>query len=232
MGCFNRNTSQWKDISSKFKSPIVVDTLITKWQKASKSERIPELFEIESFLKQQNNYKKGKALELKKSIENNISALGLNSKSQIKNILKFWNIDSSVVDSPFSINANKLYKLYPNIDSKIKDMSNNTHVFDIIEHMQKMFPDLSIEVASEEKAQEDYRRRQRAIDKGFVEDQLLPEFKDIKSYYVGNTVMLIEGRIDSETAAEEVLHPLINTIYNNNKGLFTGLLSEAKHTNA
>ena len=228
MGCFNRNTSQWKDISSKFKSPIVVDTLITKWQKASKSERIPELFEIESFLKQQNNYKKGKALELKKSIENNISALGLNSKSQIKNILKFWNIDSSVVDSPFSINANKLYKLYPNIDSKIKDMSNNTHVFDIIEHMQKMFPDLSIEVASEEKAQEDYRRRQRAIDKGFVEDQLLPEFKDIKSYYVGNTVMLIEGRIDSETAAEEVLHPLINTIYNNNKGLFTGLLSEAK----
>ena len=58
MGCFNRNTTEWKAINAKYKNPMVVDSLITKWQKTSKSEAIPSLFEVDQLLSNQKKYDK------------------------------------------------------------------------------------------------------------------------------------------------------------------------------
>lgn len=48
------------------------------------------------------------------------------------------------------------------------------------------------------------------------------------SFVVGNTVYLIKERVNSEIAIEEILHPLVYTIANQNWGLFQQFLEEAK----
>lgn len=48
------------------------------------------------------------------------------------------------------------------------------------------------------------------------------------SFVIGNTVYLIKERVNSEIAIEEILHPLVYTIANQNWGLFQQFLEEAK----
>ena len=54
------------------------------------------------------------------------------------------------------------------------------------------------------------------------------KFEDIKSYYVDGVAYLIEGRVDNETAIEEILHPFVDSVFVDNNDLFNSLLSEAR----
>ena len=52
--------------------------------------------------------------------------------------------------------------------------------------------------------------------------------KNTNSFVKGNRVYLIRGRVTSEIAAEELLHPLVYTVSNQNWNLFQDFVAEAK----
>ena len=83
--------------------------------------------------------------------------------------------------------------------------------------------DTSIDVVSVAQAREYYNSldaRQKAKVK----------FEDIKSYYVNGRAVLIQGRVNSNTAIEEILHPFVDAIKVENSELFDNLLEESKET--
>ena len=91
----------------------------------------------------------------------------------------------------------------------------------IINHLNNIFPQLDIQIATVEQAKNYY-------------DSLAPSmkanvrFEDIKSFYVSGKVYLIKGRITDETAIEEVLHPFVDSLFIQNRELFNNLLAEAR----
>jgi len=93
----------------------------------------------------------------------------------------------------------------------------------ILEHLGQMFPQLSIDVVNKEQARRYWESLPQAI-RGLNKNK----FDQVNSFYYRGNVILIEGRINSETAIEEVLHPFMDAVYAQNKTLFEGLLAEAK----
>ena len=53
MSCYNRNTSEYKALQNKFTSPMIVDSIIDKWQKTLKSDLIPTIEQVDKFMDQQ-----------------------------------------------------------------------------------------------------------------------------------------------------------------------------------
>tara|TARA_R110000744_G_scaffold55333_2_gene116998 strand:- start:3739 stop:9324 length:5586 start_codon:yes stop_codon:yes gene_type:complete len=248
--CFNKNTAQYKALQSKYSSPLVVDSIIDSWQKASNSDEIPSVIEADNYLNQKKtafNLKKESYVEslfgnLKK--KDLISKVGgeyyinntakgsrvadklvlYSNKDTVVRLLNYWDVPSESVTISPTPNSFKL-NIDENIFTKkdiITETSNKkqTNILPIVQNLTRMFPDLTVNVATVKEAEEFY--------------DALPEwrkskvkFKDVNSYYVGSQVFLIKGRVTTETAIEEVLHPFVDTIYLNNKQLFSGLLSEA-----
>ena len=54
------------------------------------------------------------------------------------------------------------------------------------------------------------------------------EFRKVKSFYYDDKVILIKGRVTKDTAIEEVLHPFVDSLYEDNNELFRKLHSEAR----
>jgi hypothetical protein len=243
MGCFNRNTAEWQEINTKYKNPMVVDSLITKWQKTSNSDTIPSLFEVDQLLKNQKKYDKTLRREFKRSLLNDLSNRNLidrvgkdsyriNDINEVRKLLDFRNISKEAykvleIKKPGSDISLAGTTLLDIDETKLSaknykyNIDNNTHVIDIIQHMQGMFPQLNITVVEENEAREYYDN--------------LPEwqkakvsFVNVNSYYVDDAVVLIKGRVTAATAIEEVLHPFVNAIEKDNSFLFKSLLAEAK----
>ena len=53
--------------------------------------------------------------------------------------------------------------------------------------------------------------------------QKKPDFNNVKSFYANGMAVLIQGRVTSETAIEEVLHPFINAVEADQNTLFNNL---------
>jgi len=49
----------------------------------------------------------------------------------------------------------------------------------------------------------------------------------INAFVKGKTVHLVEGRVNNNTAIEELLHPFVEGLFNENRSVFLGLLKEA-----
>ena len=251
MSCYNKNTAQYKALQERYTSPMVVDSIIDRWQKVSNSDEIPTVIQADTYLEQQKVAFDLKKRTYKESLLANLSRKNIISKYQgeyyvnntnqetlkldrrllysnrdkVVNLLDYWNVPSeSVLITPTSksfrveVDENVFTKtdILPETTNK-----NNTHILSILQHLNEMFPDVTINVASVKQAREFY--------------DSLPDwqkakvpFKSVNSYYVGGQVVLIKGRVTSETAVEEVLHPFIDALYSQNKTVFTGLLSEAK----
>ena len=251
MSCYNRNTAQYKALQERYTSPMVVDSIIDRWQKSSNSDEIPTVIQTDTYLEQQKVAFDLKKRTYKESLLANLSRKNIISKYQgeyyvnntnqetlqldrrllysnrdkVVNLLDYWNVPSeSVLITPtpksfrVEIDENVFTKkdILPETTNK-----NSTHILSILQHLNQMFPDVTINVASVKQAKEFY--------------DSLPDwqkakvpFSSVNSYYVGGQVVLIKGRVTAETAVEEVLHPFIDALYSQNKSAFAGLLSEAK----
>ena len=241
MTCFNRNTAQWKAINAKYKNPMVVDSIMTKWQQTNSTDVLPTLQEVDVYLKQKKQILATDQVEYKNTLLNNISERGLikrfgdmyiidsknkNAIPQIYRLMKIWNVPSQaysvkLIDDNFvlDIDRSKFNK-----SNMIVSRNNDTHVLDIIDHMLKMFPQLSLNVVSRDEAKAYYdnlSEEQKQLSYG-------ASFFNVKAYYVDNTVKIVKGSVSPETIAEEILHPFVNTMEIENNSLYKGLLSEAK----
>lgn len=82
----------------------------------------------------------------------------------------------------------------------------------IFRRLQKVFPDLKIQFISPGSLNQS--------EHAFPIDQ-------INSFVKGDTVYLVEGKFDTETAIEEFLHPFVLSIQNSNEELFNNLFDSA-----
>lgn len=88
-----------------------------------------------------------------------------------------------------------------------------TAITEIVSFLKEKFPQLEVEYVFPSQLNE---KRFEGID------------KNTNSFVKGNRVYLIRGRVTSEIAAEELLHPLVYTIANQNWELFQDFIIEAK----
>ena len=104
--------------------------------------------------------------------------------------------------------------------SDSSDLINTTAV---LSHLQTVFPDVEIKFMSSKDAEQLYMSY--SAEEGRTED-----FKNIKSFYDPNSKLsiIIQDRVNDETAIEEILHPFVDAVYLDNKELFDNLFTEAR----
>ena len=92
----------------------------------------------------------------------------------------------------------------------------------LLEHLQRIFPQLNLNVVGEKEARSYYEslpeERKKAVN-----------FNQVNSFYYNGEVYLIRGRVTNEIAIEEVLHPFVEAIRIDNSELFDSLLNELKN---
>ena len=98
-----------------------------------------------------------------------------------------------------------------------KDM---THIGPILDHLKSVFPQVKVTVMDVASAKNLHDRLTAGYKKR-------PAFKDVKSFYYNGQAVLIKGRVTSETAIEEVLHPFINHLAADKPQLYDKLANEA-----
>jgi LysM repeat protein len=252
--CYNRNTAEYQSLLEIYESPIVVDSMINGWQVANRSTNIPTLFDVEQFIENQKVYNSLQKKQIGDSILENLRTRKLISRYQgdfyinntaegaikgdpitlkrnkdtVERLLDFWQINSNAVkieqtENSFRINIDDSKITTEDIIAETKDL---THAVDVIQHLSRMFPDLSIKVMNEADARSLYNSLPQ-----FKESyQKKPDFKDVKSFYANGQAILIKGRVTSETAIEEILHPFINAVQSDASTLFGNLVRESRKT--
>ena len=96
-----------------------------------------------------------------------------------------------------------------------------THTIKVLGHLQRMFPELKMNVVSVKQAEAYYKK----LDPG-TKNKV--NFANINSFYYDGQVVLIQGRVTNETAIEEVLHAFTDSLALDNPELFKSLVEEAK----
>lgn len=252
MKCYNRNTPEYQALMLEYDSNVAVDSIINKWQTTHKTEDFPTLADANVMLKTMKTAFSLKKRKFAESVLANLSRKNLISRwndgyyvnnsngitreydaptlaknlRRVKDYLEFKNIPLDAVDIE---RTKKAYRI--SIDQNIftkKDIleetreNDGTHVADVVQHLGRMFPQLDIEVASVAAAQEYYDNLPK------WQKAKVP-FSQVKSFYVDGKAMLVKGRVTTETAIEEILHPFVDAIKVDNQGLWNGLLKEAKN---
>ena len=155
------------------------------------------------------------------------------NKVKIEKLLNLWGLSNISSTNNYSFRkTNKTYEFTLSLDpenslplgaitDKIERSSSDTNVANIISHLESMFPQLEINIATRKQAEEYYKslpkNQQRKID-----------FNKVRSFYHRGKAFIIEGSLDIDTAVEEVLHPFVDAIYLENNTLFENLYSESQ----
>ena len=185
--CFNRNTAEYKALEGKYGDQILVDNIIDRWQKSTKSDNFPTIFQAEKYIANERVKFSLKQKQYADAILANLDNAGLiskyngeyyinvtekgqieridrrvaeNNRLKLLNLLDFWNISRDSVDITRTENTYKV-TMNPVIfaPQDIISQNNNkdkTHILDIVNHMQGIFPQLDIRVASVKEAREYY----------------------------------------------------------------------------
>ena len=82
MSCYNKNTAQYKALQERYTSPMVVDSIIDRWQKVSNSDEIPTVIQADTYLEQQKVAFDLKKRTYKESLLANLSRKNIISKYQ------------------------------------------------------------------------------------------------------------------------------------------------------
>ena len=94
-------------------------------------------------------------------------------------------------------------------------------VSNIIAHFTTIFSNLKVEVVSVKEAEEILGEANKAYK---------VDNNSVKGFYYKGTSYLIKGRYDADTAAEELLHPFVDALFQDNNDLFQNLYKEATET--
>jgi hypothetical protein len=100
-----------------------------------------------------------------------------------------------------------------------------THTKSLVRFLKQRFPQLDITFVSEEKALALYRELQN-MQPDSRRNNI--DFVRVKSFVYQGKVHLIEGRVDNEVVIEEVLHPFVYTVMQQNPSLFNQLVTAAE----
>ncbi|TXG86644.1 MAG: hypothetical protein E6R13_00260 [Spirochaetes bacterium] len=253
MGCYNRNTEEYKALLNEFESNIQTDSVIAGWQKVNNTDSFPTVAEAKQFVKNSKTAFNLKQKNFGDTLLANLRNQGLVSKylgdfyivktdknsevfdpnvikrnyAKIMKYLDFNNIPTSVIEAEKTKNSVRV-KVNTDLFSP-KDIIEKTRTWDkpksrhVVRHLMRMFPGIEVNLVSVSEA--------KAYYDGLPDFQKTNvKFNQVNSYYdaINGKVMLIDGRVTDETAIEEMLHPFTDALYSNNQELFSGLLAEAR----
>ena len=155
-----------------------------------------------------------------------------NNKKKVERILDFWQIN------PDAISIQKTDKSYRikiiserlAVTDSILESKDITHANDVIQHLTRLFPDVNIRVLNEEAAKKVYDSLPQFKEIDGRQYQKKPDYADVKSFYANGSAILIKGRVTSEIAIEEVLHPFISSLAADKSTLFNNLVKESRNS--
>ena len=167
-----------------------------------------------------------------KTGENSLMQLNKNKRA-VMDYLTLWNIpmesvtfsrnetidpstNETVYSETIDIDFNMLMPQDIITDTKSK---NNTHIDLLLSQLKQVFPQIQIKSISVNQAEKHYES---------IPDSKRVPFEKVNSYYYQGTAYIIEGRVTSETAIEEVLHPFVKAIKIDKSELYDKLAREAK----
>ena len=167
-----------------------------------------------------------------KTGENSIILLNRN-KRRVMDYLRLWNIPEYAItydrratqepgstDITYSENISIDFEMLMPQDFITENKAKNkTHINLILDHLKKVFPQVQIKKIKPGEASRIY--------------ELIPgtkkvPFEQVNSFFYGGTAYIIEGRVSTETAVEEVLHPFVSAIKDAKPELYDKLVSESK----
>ena len=165
--------------------------------------------------------------------ENSLAILNRN-KNLILSYLKLWNIPLSAVkfdrrQTIDPVTSEVIHSEGMQIDFNVfmprdiiqeTSFKNKTNIDIILAHLQDIFPQVRIKKVSIKEAEDYYNSLPKA--------QRKVPFPLINSYFHNGTAHIIEGRVTTETAIEEVLHPFVASIKEAKPELYRKLIAEAK----
>ena len=254
MACFNKNTAEYKELKAEFGQDIIVDAAIINYQRTTNSTIIPNLVQVQQMESDMKVMYSTMKREFGQALVRNLIEKKLATKKykgyhyvnatdglsfvanqsilnkNIEKIYKYLDANNIPADTVSIERTKRSARITVNDGLfKINDIvpenrpADTTRTLAIVEHLGRMFPQVQIDVVSVAQAREYYNSldpRQKARVK----------FDDIKSYYVNGRAVLIQGRVNSNTAIEEILHPFVDAIKVENSELFDNLLEESKET--
>jgi len=247
MACINTNLPEFKELQKQYKSGFKAYSAVTRWQKATNSDIIPTIEQIRDMDSVQEFLLKKDIQSFTEQLVGNLLNIDLVEKLNgvyvlrggieavkqkaklIKNYLYINNIPQSMVKFARIKNTDD-YKLVVDesaltrIDIIPKTRSNNTtKTKAIITHLQNVFPQVKIEMRKAREVRELYLNIPE-------EQRANVDYKDIKSFYDPSTMTsyILTDRVDDETPIEELLHPFIDAVKQDNPELYKNLLAEAK----
>ena len=247
--CFNKNTTEYKALKKVYGSNLTVDSIIDRFQRSAKTDEIPSAEEASDLI---NDTQVLYSLDKNKfgdALLNNLSRNGIITNNEGAFFVVHGNKETRAHDPVvLEHNLNRLtkYLLHNNISADtinlqrvrskktyrvtvnnnmfttqdiIEERNNKdkTYIYELVRHLLKLFPNVKsywMTVKEAEELHEQLPGRKVRFDK-------------VKSFYFGGNVILIKGRVTTETAVEEVLHPFINSVRSGNRQLFDSLLNEA-----
>ena len=93
--CFNKNTAEYKALQGKYTNPIIVDSMISSWQKSNGSDLIPTIVQVDKYISQKESL-----FSLKKKSYSNSVLNNLKDKNLISMYEGDWYVNTTVRDTP------------------------------------------------------------------------------------------------------------------------------------
>ena len=254
--CYNKNAPEYKALQQSFPNDAAVNGVISQWQAITKSDDFPTVDQAKKTIEDSKVAFALKQKEFAQSLLGNFSRLKIASYSEklggyhyVKNtadgkgiegyneealennrkrLLRYLDINNIPRDTVSLIRTDKSYKVIINDGLfTAKDLlpknraAATTHTRDVLSHLARIFPQVKIRVTSPSIAEGYYERIPKA-------NKAKVPFSQVKSFYFNGQVILIKGRVDNDTAIEEVLHAFTDSIAYDNPELFESFLQEAR----
>lgn len=241
--CYNKNLPEYKALEKEFATTMMVDGIINRWQASTKSDDYPTVAQAKKIVSELDVVANTSKQAFGELILSNLEQRGLTAWSRtnrgylvagadkeasIKSIyrfLEFSNIPADVISlsatqGTFQVEVND-GNITPRMMEESRRNPEGTHTLDVLGHLSRSFPQLEIQIMDEAQAAQYYRGLPK-------EAKANVPFEDIKSFYYNGKAVLIKGRVTSDIAIEEVLHPFVDAIAADNPELYDSLISEAK----
>jgi len=255
--CYNRNTTEYKALLSVYELPYVVDGVISSYQDANNTDKIPTPQEASQNLEDQKALFSLKTREFKEALIQNLTRNSIASRKVAGGPLLVNNSrqDTREYDEKFlQDNVKKLYGYLSanNIPSEtVKLFRTQSGLTYRVEINENLFTAQDILQESRgwdtTKASQVFKHLTRLFPQiqyqyvtpqnaqayynslpASIKANLPKDFKNVNSYYENGRVTMIKGRLTNDTPIEEMLHPFIDAVALDNSELFASLLEESK----
>jgi hypothetical protein len=153
-----------------------------------------------------------------------------NNVNKIKNYLRMNNINPNILGfetTNNSIRVNFFDNLFKPQDL-INTSKDKTNVVPVLDYLMQTIPGLRYEVMSAEEARKVYDKYIPNFAKARTKDGKAIPFERVNSFYYNGVAIIIDGKVTTETAIEEVLHPFVEALVTARPDIYGNFVFEAR----